>query len=339
MAFVLPAAWDYADYAAPLRDQLPRLFGEFFILRCHAPLFDQVQEGSVVLVARDFGATHARFHRYECSNGQQLIAALCGITDHQKFKAASRSHVKPLLAEDETTLRDVLEIRLGGVTGDANYFLLTEPRRLELGLPRTALCPVLSKAHHLETAFIKKADWERLRDSGERVWLFRPPDHLLSHPNVRAYLDLPTRDGGCNRRALKVRVRDTWHRTPLPQTPDGFMSGMSQSGPWLALSTMPGLSATNTLYTIRFRQRLSLADKTAWALAFLSTPVRARLEKVCRLYAAGLKKHEPGDLYQVRLPKTEQRQGAPECYTRAVGFILQKRMDKATRLADEFLRL
>ena len=33
IGFVLPAAWDYADYAAPLREHIPQLFREFFVFR------------------------------------------------------------------------------------------------------------------------------------------------------------------------------------------------------------------------------------------------------------------------------------------------------------------
>ena len=69
---------------------------------------------------------------------------------------------------------------------------------------------------------------------------------------MKAYLERTVKDGGCKRRALKVRSRDPWYRTPLEPVIHGFMSGMSGWGPWVVFREMPRLAATNTLYVVRF---------------------------------------------------------------------------------------
>ena len=51
ITFLLPAAWDYSNYAAALREELPKHFEQVNVHRSHTPLFKGVQEGSVVLVA------------------------------------------------------------------------------------------------------------------------------------------------------------------------------------------------------------------------------------------------------------------------------------------------
>src|SRR5262249_9642704 len=91
-------------------------------------------------------------------------------------------------SESTTRLGDLLDIHIGAVTGDAQYFLLSESERRDLGLPRACLRPVLSRCRHLQTAIMTKAEWQRLLKRGERVWLFSPPKAYARHPAVRRYL-------------------------------------------------------------------------------------------------------------------------------------------------------
>ena len=79
IAFVLPASWDYADYAAPLREHIPRLFREFFVFRSHRPLFDEVQEGTIVIVGRGYRHEHAYCRRSECRDKDGLVRSINSI--------------------------------------------------------------------------------------------------------------------------------------------------------------------------------------------------------------------------------------------------------------------
>ena len=54
LGFILPASWRISDYAQPVRAVFPRIFRDVQVHRCAQPLFSAVQEGSVVLVAREF---------------------------------------------------------------------------------------------------------------------------------------------------------------------------------------------------------------------------------------------------------------------------------------------
>jgi hypothetical protein len=46
LGFVLPASWDFADYAASIRDEVFKSFERVEVYRCKRPLFDSVQEGA-----------------------------------------------------------------------------------------------------------------------------------------------------------------------------------------------------------------------------------------------------------------------------------------------------
>lgn len=361
MAFVLPAAWEYADYAAPLRHAIGGVFEDVVIHRCREPLFETVLDGSIVLVARGYrgqslvaGST-MRLRRRKYNTPERLIEALrppsdrwsalskttCVVTmTGEAFQPRAGSALEwrswPSAGEGKLRLGDVIQIRLGGVTGDARFFVLSEDQRQTLGLPLAACRPIISRARHLSAGVIGKDDWARLRDDGERVWLFHPSSSQLEHPAVRTYLDRPAKEGGCNRLALKIRSREPWYRTPLEPTIDGFMSGMSGWGPWVVFREMPRLAATNTLYLVRFIDIVDVDERAAWAMWLLTSEAARLLGRIARRYADGLVKFEPGDISDLPIRKPLKTEGAFQAYRRAVRLLLQGRKGSSRRKADEW---
>jgi adenine-specific DNA-methyltransferase len=337
LSIVLPAAWDYADYGEKLRAEVPKLFRDWICLRCEEPLFPGVLEGSIVLVGRGFRGKHVHSSRISCLRLDDLIQQLVALGTQKKSVASKRKRVTA--AKSARTLADIVDLRLGGVTGDADYFLLTEKRREELGLPTNAVKPVLSKASHLIAANMTAAAWARLREKDARVWLFRPSKATLTHPNVQSYLRKHATAGGCNRAGEKVRNRQVWHQVVLPRGIDGFISGMSKNGPWLALNGMKSLTATNTLYTVHFKRRATADEKAAFGLALLSTKVRKQLPALQRCYAAGLGKFEPGDLQSLKFPDYHVPAKATADYQKAVKALLEGSVSAATAIANRSLGL
>ncbi len=304
LAFVLPAAWDYADYASGLRAWLPTLFREFHVFRCVRPLFAEVEEGSVVILGRGFGIQGQGVHRHECENVDDLIARLRASSAPQVAPTVERSRIEAIA--EGVCLGDIAEIRIGGVTGDNPYFLLNEEDRLAHDLPTAALQPVVSRASHICSDAITGEQWKDLRDSNERIWLFRPPDSLLTTRSVARYLRLSAEEGGCNRAAQKVSIRTPWHRTPLPQPPHGFISGMAGKAPRLCFNRVRNLTATNTLYVVRFSPKLPRGDRLRVAEALQAPEVVRQIASLVRRYPGGLLKLEPGDFRALRLPASIQ---------------------------------
>jgi len=302
LGFVLPAAWDYADYAAELRRWLPLQFESFAVFRSDRPLFDEVLEGCVVIVGQGYKLRSQLIARFECRDRESICAAL------RRFGVQWPGSPDPphhTVTRTETgTLRDFLSVRLGGVTGQASYFVLTEARRLELDLPVSSVKPVLTKARHLRWPIVVRKHWEELRKSGEPVWLFRPAASDLETGAVRKYLRLPVERGGCDRTAHKISIRDRWYETPLPQRVDGFLTGMSDDGIRLVFSDMRNLSATNTLYTVTFRPTVSIGARFGIARYLLESEMRTRVGELQRRYAGGLKKLEPSDILGLPIPSS-----------------------------------
>lgn len=350
LCFVLPAAWDFANYVRPLKDRIAGAFERVEVYRCAKPLFhaSEIQDGAVVLVAR-CKLSHAAalalpeshsIWRKDFPRGSELFRALRTARQTRSAISNGTATSKPLMefaigSRQKTVLfGDAVSIHLGGVTGDTGYFLLTEVERRKLNLPIAALRPVVSRARHLQAAWITKKYWLALMESGERVWLFDPSPATLSHPAVRAYRLFGQR-GGCNLDSHKISHRDPWYRTPLPNRVDGFISGMSQFGPWLSFRDTPRLSATNTLYVVAFK---SDDDnyRAALALALLSSETRKQLPALGRRYADGLLKFEPGDLREIRLTLPQQLGPATHAYRRAITAMLAGDMNLATAIADAY---
>jgi hypothetical protein len=334
MCLVLPSGWDYADYATDLRKRLPQMFSRFEVVRSDRSFFDGILDGCVVLIADGFGRPCEQQLRFEFSELEGVIKHL-----HSPARPGEANRGERRLGEEGgVRFGDIARVRIGAVTGDANYFLLDEDRRTELGLGLQDVCPVLTRARHLSRHEVRVRDWERLRDSAERVWLFRPGHRPGRRPKaVVDYLRAGERQK-CHTRQ-KTRNRETWFRTPLNPAADAFMSGMTSVGPWLCLHRSRTLTATNTLYTVHFAGRPTLGEKAAWSLALLSTTVAGQYEDVGRCYSKGLLKFEPRDVMALKVPRpVDTTAQAVAVYQLAVENLLADRVDRAREIAEAFVR-
>ncbi|SRR5579884_579118 len=330
LAFILPSAAEFADYCAPIRETVAHSFEKLELYRCARPLFDEVQEGTLVVVARNYGAGPGLVSRRFFDTRAGLIRRL---TNGSSVNGHKCPNGRTSQGAGETSFGSVAEVGLGGVTGDASFFLMDEHKRTSLKLPIRAMIPVVSKARHLHSALLTDNAWNRLRVSGERIWLFNPSRDLANRPSVKHYLTLKPVEGGCNRRAYKVSIRDPWYRTPMPSVPDAFLSGMSQHGPWLCINETRCVNATNTLYVVSFFSR-DRADWYRYALALFTSEVRREIRRIGRRYPDGLIKYEPGQLRNIRLPRLRIDADHKRLYIKAAAALLSGDPRLAKQIAD-----
>jgi adenine-specific DNA-methyltransferase len=331
LCFLLPAAWDFANYAAPLRNSINKYFVDVKVYRTAKPIFraEKVQEGTIILLAkgrRDLTCQPSSnisppINRREVKSIDELILAL---TSNKKINNSWKDQNNTITApairkyNDRQLLRDILNIRLGIVSGDSSYFLLNENRRRELRLPLTSVVPVLSRARHLASARITDACWNKLLEIDERVWLFNPSSLVVNNRFVQSYLRFG-RNGGCDRQNHKIAIRNPWFQFQNLTENDGFMSGMSTTMPWLCFRSMPKLAATNTLYVVNFTNpQFSQQQRIGIALSLLTSDVREQLRERGRIYAAGLLKFEPSDLLSLQVPKAGDVIAGWKIYQRAL---------------------
>ena len=332
ISFVLPAAWEYALYAQHVRRAVSENFRSVSVHRCHEPLFPPVREGRIVLVAKGYRQKPARSLRTEHSSSESLIGALRQIGTEIVRSPKQRPFGK---TSEDISFSDLFNINIGCVTGNADYFLLTESQRLAHDLPIAALQPVLSKARHLVKAQIAKADWERLRSADERVWLFSPDASSHQSKAVRKYIRYGEKV--CDLEAYKLKHREPWYSVKDIREGTGFLSGMTKLGPWICFRSMRHLAATNTLYVLTAKIKMDADQRAAWALSLLSSPCRQQFKHLARRYPDGLPKLEPHDLYAFRLQPPNQTACASQKYKQAIDLLLSGNEARAVAIADAFM--
>jgi len=332
IAFILPASFEFANYSKIIRDWLPNVFDSIEIHRCHESLFPEASDGCVVLLGFSYH-TYSKPGSWKYQSYSRKTQFLFGLNNRtQSGQGAPDPNNE--INHNRVLLKDVIDIRLGGVTGDTSYFLLTEIERKRLRLPIAAVKPVVTKSVHLTSSVLTDSEWQLLRTSGARVWLFSPPPRLIRSRYVWSYILNAGKT--CNKFSYKVSNRHPWYKTPLPRGVHGFFSGMSRHGPWISFREKTGLNATNTLFVVRFRDCLSPKWQAAWALGLLTTKVREQFAFNARRYPDGLIKWEPRDLKDVVVPRPVSNTKADELYKKAIRALLKGRVDEAKIIADAF---
>lgn len=329
LAFLLPAAWDYAQYAATVRQAVAGQFESVTVHRCMEPLFTNVREGCVVLVAKGYRTAPTVSVRIDHATSQALISTLMsGAATPAQLRGKPKVSYEYL-----TPFSSLYTVNIGCVTGDSRYFLLTESERTRLHLPLDAVQPVLSRARQLTAAYMTSTEWNRLLRADERVWLFSPTQKVMRHSAVESYLQHGQKV--CNFAGYKLSHRKAWYSLPdVRENAIGFLSGMTKLGPWICFRSKRRLAATNTLYVLTPKIKLSVDEHAAWALALLSSPVRRQYAEIARRYPDGLSKLEPRDVYSLRLPTPIRTKGARDSYKKAIGYLTSGEESEAVAIAD-----
>ena len=115
------------------------------------------------------------------------------------------------------------------------------------------------------------------------------------------------------------------------------MTGMSHARPWVALNRRRSLTASNTLYGVRFPALTSTDQRAAWCLSMLSSDTAESRAELTRQYPQGLLKLEPGDLARLVVRRPKKIDGALSLYRQAVEFIIAGMPEASQALADEWL--
>ena len=210
-------------------------------------------------------------------------------------------------------LRDLFSVRRGIATGANDFFVLARAEASRLGIPEIALRPLLPKARMLTTDIIdsEKDGYPALRPQLCLLDCDLPEvDVRKRFPKLMAYLD--TAKGLGIRERNLLRSRNPWYRQerrkPAPFLCT-YMGRPASNGPPLHfIWNKSEAVVTNTYLMLYPRPALAklLADQPqiyAKLFALLRETAQTTMSEFLRIHAGGLRKIEPKDLQQVRLPK------------------------------------
>jgi adenine-specific DNA methylase len=314
LAMVLPAELLTVGYAEPVRAWLKERFEQVHLVMFDRLQFHDATEKVVLVLASGSGGCDA-FSLYYLDDGDDL-ARVRPMSNHaapvldggkwtdlllpnkqrQLFRTVSADLFDPLGAYGNP--------ELGIVTGANAFFTMTEETRLAYGLSEDAgqvikVCPPGTK--HLKGLSFSSAAWRALRDSGERVWLFRPDANDRSAA-VRRYVAEGERQA--INAAYKCKIRTPWWRPPVVSPPDLFFTYMSHRYPRLIANTAR-TTFVNSMHGLRLRDEAPDCSRDALPILMFNSVTMLGAEVHGRSYGGGILKMEPREAAQLPVPRFE----------------------------------
>lgn len=200
------------------------------------------------------------------------------------------------------TLGDLATVRRGIATGANEFFLLTDTDVTRLGIDRRFLKKAVSRTRDVATDIFTAADWDHLRESGERVWLLDIPTSTQNElpAAIQRYLQ-NGHDAGLPDRAL-IAARTPWYKMEQ-RLPPPFL--------FAYLGRRNARFIRNEAGVVPLTGFLCVYPKSG-APAFLSAlwdllnaaDLHARLRSVGKTYGGGAVKVEPRSLEALPLSDT-----------------------------------
>lgn len=307
LAMVLPAELLTVHYAEPVRQWLRDRFAAVHLVLFEKLQFADAIENVVLLIAWGSGGCDA-FSLYHVSDAADLehirpfdnvpvAPAPSGKWTDLLLPVRSRQLFKSYIGNEFIGLSEYGRPELGTVTGANHFFCLTEETRLSAGIGESHVTPISPPGtKHLKGLAFTPSDWRRLRDAGDRVWLFRPEDTDSS--GVRQYVRAGETAGV--HLGYKCRNRSPWWRPPATADPDLFFTYMSHRYPRL-LSNTAGAAFVNSMHGIRLGERHRFAA-AALPLLGLNSMTMLGAELFGRSYGGGVLKMEPTEAGNLPVP-------------------------------------
>ena len=326
MAWVLPSSFLHANYAKALRSFFANSFEVIhaFELQERQFLTEGTEEQSIVLLAKGFkghsadgenaatdnSSTDIRLTR--CDKLGDLVKAIdkweagelrarasCGscVIDH--LPSLTRKLFDELDSEASSKkLGDILDIRIGLVTGDNNFFVLSRDDTAKHKIPQSACTPIVPKFKYVRRLSYIERDHNNLVDQGGRGFLVGCNDLSKASKSVRTYFNAYPAALRDARSTFKKRA--LWHQADDRNPPDAFFPVMHHLGPRIALNPEQ-YQCTNTIHRAYFRAGTSERSKMLVAISILSSFSQISSEIEGRSYGAGVLKHEPREAERIRL--------------------------------------
>lgn len=319
---VLPMEIGHAGYARPIIEHLVRNFRSTTLLTFARPLFPNLSQDTVLLLAEGKGEGFAALTWNDLPGPDALKDFEPGRSGHTRLDevalAAGQERlnsyfIDPLArdlyrelvqSESVTTLGDCAHVGIGYVTGANSFFHLDKTEAKRLRLPQSALRRSVFRASALRGIRFKDEDWADAAGHGDAGFLLMVHSKTQRKQSLRLdrYLDEGERNGVPN--AYKCRVRKPWYRVPNVYHPDGFLTYMSGWRPRFVANETDAV-APNSLHIARLGADAPLGQD-AMAVAWFSALTGLSTELEGHAMGGGMLKLEPREAARVLLPRAAE---------------------------------
>ncbi|MFZ0929446.1 MAG: class I SAM-dependent methyltransferase [Syntrophobacteraceae bacterium] len=316
-AWLIPSEFIQTAYGACVRDYLTR---RVQLIRIHQfgqndPQFENAMVLPLVIVFRNSNPNPD--HNVVLSSGGTIESPeLSESINIKVLRGASRWQIPwrswRQFRNTDVRIGDLFDVRRGIATGANGFFILERRFALRLGIPEIALRPVLPKVRTLDSDIVEREADGYPAIQPQLVLLdcdLPEKEILIRYPKLMEYLESAAEQGILERNLIKSR--HPWYKQEQRDPPRFLCTymgrGRGELPPLRFIWNKSDAVATNTyilLYPKPPLDKLLQAEDGAATEIFglLKKSAVETIDERSRVYAGGLRKVEPGELRQVRLP-------------------------------------
>lgn len=328
-AWVLPGSFLFSHYSQAIRSFVASRFARSraFLLKERLFLASGTEEQTVILLADGYDPK-AEISDADISLSQEeTLQALCesigawrlsetdslgnslgscGDSVLAQVTEDARTHINSLRERClPTALGSMFDIRIGLVTGNNKFFVVSEEQAASLGVEIEDLSVVLSKFTQARGISLEPADVAPGGPRHVRKFLVSADLSKDIPAAVKAYLN--SYDSEAIAKTSTFRKRKVWSMPDDGRPPFAFLPVMHHAGPRLVLNHAK-INCTNTIHRAFLKPGVSLSPELV-TISMLTSFSQISAEIVGRRYGAGVLKHEPreADMIDLLLPKISKK--------------------------------
>jgi len=345
LALVIPAELLQVNYAAELRRFLSDYFRQITLITFQKLVFEGIQQEVVLVLAERSGNGVSGIKTVELSGIDDLADYEHTDFIHRELKPMDHSTEKwtqyflskkeiELLRElrihpQLTESGKVIDVDVGIVTGQNDFFVLSGARAKELSLKKFTR-RLVSRSGHLKGTIFSDADWQANAEQELPAYLLDLPDRELSELTEAAQKYVAFGQDADFDKGFKCRIRKRWYVVPSVWTPDAFMLRQVHGYPKLIFNDAKA-TCTDTIHRVRFRNG---ANGSLIVAAFLNSLTFAFSEVTGRSYGGGVLELEPNEAEKLPLPlKDAERLDIFDLHE----MLLADRIDDVLEITDKAL--
>ena len=315
LAMVIPAELLQVSYAEEIRQFLSIHYQEIIVVTFRNLVFENVQQEIVLLLAEkgtnknhlirtlELEDTHALTSTFPkllfSANGHKPLVSSKDKWTQYFLNATEIEFLQTLKSHPQLMLTgELFEASVGVVTGQNDFFLMSEVQRIKHHIGLETVHPIVSRSAHLSGGIFSQTDWIRNQEKFLPVHLFYPTNvpQVELPDSSQIYIQDGEQQG--IQKGYKCRIRPHWYHVSSVWKPDAFMLRQVHKFPKLVLN-QTGATCTDTIHRVRFRPNVDGHRVTG---AFLNSLTFAFAEITGRGYGGGVLTFEPSE--SRRLPMT-----------------------------------
>lgn len=319
LGMVVPAELTHAAGCEKLRMLLAGKFDQITVIMFDEPLFADISQDTVILLARRSAADKGLGFIHLRSASELNEHVLQQLSEEKLERRSAEELARNWLSSELNTRQQELliqlandqriafahslfEVNTGLTTGENRFFILSQKRMREAQLDERDVKPIISKAVHLKGMVFDQNEYESLLRDDAGVLLFDPEHNGAGCPvreSAIRYVDDGEEQGFGQTYKCQLRdENDMWQIPPHSWIPQAFICKFVHDAPRIVLNRTQA-QTTDTLLKIRFK---SNADAERITAAFMNSYTLALCEMTGTVYGGGVLALNPGTVRSLRIP-------------------------------------